>query len=286
MLIKTSDINLIKPFTKTLVLPRSNSHKGQNGRVLIVGGSSLFHSASIWAAEIASYFVDMVHYSSTVENNEIFLGLKKKFRNGIVVEQKDLDEYVKEDDVILVGPGMVRLGKEGEYTSKLAKYLIEKFPDKKFVFDGGTLQMMDASWLLNLKTKPILTPHQKEFSKLFGEEVLDLPLEKKAEIVKAKAKKYHCIILLKAIVDIISDGEKNYLIEGGNAGLTKGGTGDLLAGITTALFSKNKPLLSAVIASFFLKKTADELFLKKGFWYNIDDLIGHLPVVFKKNILV
>ena len=90
------------------MLLKPNSHKGQNGRVLIIGGSSLFHSSSIWAAEIASYFVDIVHYSSTKENNEIFLSLKKKFRNGIVVEQKDLDEYVKEDDAILVGPGMLR----------------------------------------------------------------------------------------------------------------------------------------------------------------------------------
>lgn len=108
MFIKTSDINLIKPFVKQFVLPKSNSHKGQNGRVLIIGGSSLFHSSSIWAAEIASYFVDIVHYCSTKENNDIFLSLKKKFRNGIVIEQKDIDEYVKEDDVVLVGPGMLR----------------------------------------------------------------------------------------------------------------------------------------------------------------------------------
>ena len=108
MLIKTFDIKTIKPLMQKLFIPKSNSHKGQNGKVLIIGGSSLFHSASIWAAEIASHFVDIVHYSSTKENNEIFLSLKKKFHNGIIVSQKELEHYVKEDDAILLGPGMLR----------------------------------------------------------------------------------------------------------------------------------------------------------------------------------
>src|SRR3989338_8813397 len=100
MLIKTSSLNSIKPFLKSIHLPQPNSHKGQNGRILVIGGSTLFHSASLWAAEIASHFVDMVHYASTVENNEIFLSLKKKFRNGIVVPKKDISLYAKEDDAI------------------------------------------------------------------------------------------------------------------------------------------------------------------------------------------
>src|SRR3989337_1113762 len=112
MLIKTSDNRLVKSFLSKLPLPQANSHKGQNGRVLIIGGSSLFHSASLWAAEVASHFCDMVHYSSTKENQEIFLSLKKKFQNGIIVPQEKLMEYVKEDNVILVGSGMVREGEE------------------------------------------------------------------------------------------------------------------------------------------------------------------------------
>ena len=307
-LIKTKDLKKVRDFFKNFNLPKENSHKGQNGKVLIIGGSSLFHAASLWAAEVASHFVDIVHYCSTKENQKIFLNLKTNFRNGIIVSKKDLIDYVKEDDAILVGPGMIRKDKsniknqiskihfknqkdlidikdEGLYTYFLPKFLIENFSQKKFVFDAGVLQMMEKEWLLKLKTPAILTPHQKEFERLFGEKIFDLDFEKKVEIVKKYAKKYKIIILLKAIKDIVSDGEKTYMVEGGNQGLTKGGSGDVLAGLVLSFYAKNKPLESAVFASILLKKTADVLFLEKGYWYNINNLIEAVPLVLKKIII-
>lgn len=272
MVIQTSNINEVKKIFKRFNLPKSDSHKGQNGKVLIIGGSSLFHAASLWAAEICSHFADMVHYSSTVENEKIFLKLKKSFRNGIVVTQKELDHYVKEDDVILLGPGMMRDGKEGEYTRFLTKNLIEKFPEKKFVFDAGALQTMDKEWLKELKTPAILTPHVKEFENLFG-----VPAEEKN--ATKVAKDYNVIILLKIRKDIISDGEETFVIEGGNQGLTKGGTGDVLAGMTASFYTKNNSLDAAVCSSVLLKKAADELFKSSGYWYNISDIIKILPKV-------
>ncbi len=299
MLIKTSDTNRIKSIFSKINLPQPNSHKGQNGRVLIIGGSSLFHSASLWAAEVASHFVDMVHYSSTKENEEIFLSLKKKFHNGIIVPQEKLMEYVKEDDAILVGSGMVRqdqksnikyqndilkIKNEAEYTRELTFYLINNFSEKQFVFDAGALQMMDKEWLLKLKTPAIITPHQKEFEKLFGQPILNLTIEEKTKMVEEAAKKYKAIILLKAVVDIISDGKQTYVVEGGNAGLTKGGTGDILAGLTTALSATNQALISAVSSSILLKVTGDKLFQSKGYWYNIDNIIELIPEVLKRSV--
>lgn len=307
-LIKTNDLKKVRDFFKNFNLPKENYHKGQNGKVLIIGGSSLFHAASLWAAEVASHFVDIVHYCSNKENQKIFLNLKTKFRNGIIVSKKDLSDYIKEDDAILVGPGMIRKDKlniknqiskihlknqkdlidikdEGLYTYFLPKFLIENFSQKKFVFDAGALQMMEKEWLLKLKTPAILTPHQKEFERLFGEKIFDLDFEKKVKIVKKYAKKYKIIILLKAIKDIVSDGEKTYVVEGGNQGLTKGGSGDVLAGLVVSFYAKNKPLESAVFASILLKKTADVLFLEKGYWYNINNLIEAVPLVLKKIII-
>lgn len=286
MVIKTSDSKLIKSFTNNFYLPPANSHKGKNGKILIIGGSSLFHSASLWAAEVTSHFVDIVHYSSTIENNQVFLSLKKKFHNGIVVSQKDILNYVKEDDSVLIGPGMVRGEcEEAKYTRSLTKSIIENYPEKKIVIDAGALQMMDKTWLLKLKTQAIITPHQKEFEKLFGINITKLSLEKKQKQVTTIAKEYRITILLKAVVDIISDGEKTIIIDGGNAGLTKGGSGDVLAGLATAFYAKNNPITSAVLASYFLKKTSEELFKEKGYWYNISDIIGKLPSVMEKIVL-
>ena len=295
---------------KKLYIQKPESHKGQNGKVLIIGGSSLFHSASIWAAEVTSYFVDIVHYSSTIENNKVFYSLKKKFQNGIIVKQENIPDYVKEDDVILVGPGMIRTEKkifnfqfsifndllkiknEAEYTYCLTKYLIENFPEKKFVFDAGALQMMDKEWLLKLKTPAIVTPHQNEFEQLFGQSsfakasedrsIKNLNTDDKVKLVEETAKKYKVIILLKAIDDIISDGKTTEIIKGGNQGLTKGGTGDLLAGLTTSFYTRNRAFDSAVMASWLLKKSAEALYPKFGYWYNIDRLIEIIPQTFSK----
>jgi len=287
---------------KQSLIPKPDSHKGQNGKVLVIGGSSLFHSASIWAAEVASYFVDIVHYSSTVENNKVFLLLKKKFHNGIIVEQKNILDYVVEDDAILVGPGMIRSEKritnyelritnfndvlkindEGEYTYYLTKYLIENFPEKKFVFDAGVLQMMDSKWLLKLKTPAIITPHQNEFEQLFGQSIKRLDQEGKLKLVEETAKKYNVVILLKAIDDIISDGITTEIIKGGNQGLTKGGTGDLLAGLTSSFFTKSSALDSGLMASWLLKKSAEALYPRFGYWYNVDRLVEIIPQTFSK----
>lgn len=300
MFIKTSDNNLVRSYLRKLNIPKPNSHKGQNGKVLIIGGSKLFHSASIWAAEIASHFVDMVHYSSTEENNEIVLSLKKMFRNGIVVHHKDIPTYVVEDNAVLVGPGMVRnriknselriqnfeellqIKNEAEFTRKLVYYLISTFPDKQFVFDAGALQMMDAGWLLKLTKKAIITPQQAEFERLFGISIKDKTNPEKILIVDETAKKYNCVIMLKAIIDIISDGTDSIIVEGGNAGLTKGGTGDLLAGLTTAFSGTNDPIDSAVFASLLIKKTADKLMKVKGLWYAVSDIMELLPGVLHK----
>src|SRR3989344_2498609 len=297
MFIKTTEVEVVRQFLKKLYIPPANSHKGQNGKVLIIGGSKLFHAASLWAAEVASHFADMVHYASTKENESVFLALKTMFRNGIVVEQSQIPNYVREDDAILLGPGMVRseiqnpkseiikftdilaLNDEAELAKQLTHYLLKSFPEKKFVIDAGALQMMSPEWLKSRKNAVIITPHQGEFERLFKTKIADLSIDEKQNKVKKYAKDYECVILMKAVVDIISDGEEVYVVEGGNQGLTKGGTGDILAGLTLSLYAKNDPITSCILASFIEKKGAEELGKEKGYWFNNHDLIEKLPAI-------
>jgi NAD(P)H-hydrate epimerase len=298
--IQTTNTEEISKYLKDVHSPDAVSHKGQNGKVLVVGGSSLFHGAVLWAAEAAGHIVDMVHVASTQENNEIIKQIKVMWQGGMVVSQKDIPHYAAEDNVILVGNGMMRtevesqkskvenrnldeileIKDEGELTRELVYFLITHFPDKQFVFDAGALQMMDIVWLKSLHTKAIITPHQKEFQTLFGVDLHALPIEEKETIVAQKAKEYNCTILLKAIDDVVSDGEQTVRITGGNAGLTKGGTGDILAGLVAGLAATSNPFSSAVMASYLLKKTADELYKTKGNWYTTTDILNAFPHTF------
>jgi len=135
----------------------------------------------------------------------------------------------------------------------------------------------------------ILTPNKKEFQMLFNlKNQTRLPdgqvsnLKSKSKIlnlVGKKAKEYHCIIVLKLAWTVVCSPEKCVFVNGENAGLTKGGTGDVLAGLTVGLAAKNQPFLAAAAASFILKKAADELYKKVGFAYNADDLAEKIPEV-------
>jgi len=249
---------------------------------------------------MASHIVDMVHVASTKENNEIIKAIKIAWQSGIVVPQKDIPHYALEDDVILVGNGMMRsevensklkiesrewqdilkVVDEGRFTRELVYYLITHFSEKQFIFDAGALQMMDKKWLGLLKKKALVTPHQKEFMTLFGVDVREMEIEGKISTVEQMAQENGCIILLKAIDDIISDGKKTVVVRGGNAGLTKGGTGDILAGLIAGLSAHSDPFMSAVIGSYLLKQTADRLFQIKGNWYSVADIITLLPQLY------
>ncbi|KKU98002.1 MAG: sugar kinase, partial [Candidatus Amesbacteria bacterium GW2011_GWB1_48_13] len=98
------------------------------------------------------------------------------------------------------------------------------------------------------------------------------------------AKKYSCVIVGKGAVGYATDGQTTYEITGGNAGLTKGGTGDVLAGVIAGLAAKNEPLLAAAAGTYLVKKTAESLFERVGYAYNADDLAENVFEVYKNLI--
>lgn len=265
------------------------SHKGQNGRLLIVGGSHLFHAASIWALEVASRVVDLVHYSSVPENNALVMDIKKQFHDGIVVPREDIDAYIEEDDCILIGPGMMR----NTETEDLTGRLLGRFPAKQWVIDAGALQMLKLS---QIPHNAVLTPHHHEFIGLWEKALAVTPgfseVVTDSDRVKLFAQQYHCTILLKGKTDILCPGgdSRNGVcpsgevrcIVGGNEGMTKGGTGDVLAGLIAALACKNDPVLAAIAGSFINKAAGDELYLGVGPFYNASDLAAQIPKTLKR----
>ena len=106
-------------------------------------------------------------------------------------------------------------------------------------------------------------------------------ISKIEKIVQEKAKKYNCVVLLKGSIDIVSNGEETVRISGGNAGMTKGGTGDVLAGLVAALYCKNDAFLAACAGSYINKKTGEKLAEKMGLYFNASDLADEIPKVMK-----
>jgi NAD(P)H-hydrate repair Nnr-like enzyme with NAD(P)H-hydrate dehydratase domain len=307
----------ISPYLHNLNQPSSDSHKGQNGKLLVIGGSHLFHAASLWSLKIASRICDMVFYSSVPENNQIVEKCKEEFRDGIIVPRNDLEHYIKEADCILIGPGMMRQEKirvnpleirvdpnqehqsdenklteqqltlkeinnlkdEGQQTYYLTKYILENHKDKKFVLDAGALQELELAWLEGLKERPILTPHTRELEML----AKNNNISTNDLIRRDKPPGLSALILLKGQIDTIySPNREPIEIEGGVPGMTKGGTGDVLAGLLAALYAKNDYLTSTITASFFNKKAGEELSKTMGNNFNSSDLIDQLPKTIHK----
>lgn len=265
-----------------LHVPPANSSKGQNGKVTIIGGSHLFHGAPLFSLVTASRFVDMVFFTSPEPSiGEIANQIKSKLFSFIWVPWEDIEEYIKKSDAVLIGPGLMRyrndksqtngdeLDKEGTKTKKITEKFLKKFPNKKWVIDAGSLQVLDPNIVPNMA---ILTPNQKEYEMIFGN--LD---------PKVAAKKYNCVIVLKGPITKVFAPDKQVEIKGGNPGLTKGGSGDVEAGLIVSLLAKNDPFLAAASASYIVKKTADLLFKKVGVNYNSDDLAAKIPEALKSN---
>ncbi len=261
---------------QSLYIPPEDSHKGQNGRLLIIGGSTLFHAASLWALTVASRIVDLVHYASAPENNAIVQRAKEEFRNGIVITRGDIDAYIQEDDCVLIGPGMMR----DRETEELTNRLIQAYPNKQWVIDAGALQMMDVSLI---PKRAILTPHHREFALLLEKSGMSEQGSLESSILLF-TEQYQCIVLHKGKEDIACDGVTRDMrrICGGNAGMTKGGTGDVLAGLIAALACKNDPFLATIAGSFINKQAGDNLYDSVGPFFNATDLVNQIPRTMKR----
>ncbi len=241
-------------------LPESSSHKGQNGKLLIIGGSTLFHAASKWSLDIASRLVDMVFYASVPSNNKLIHEAKGEFWNGIVIPRRQIKHYIEEADCVLIGPGMER----GQPTRRLVNRLLRKYPTKKWVVDAGAVQMVDVSLLTSAC---LITPHRHEWQMIM-------------EQMQTKGMgELPCLVLHKGEVDEITFQNKKIEIEGGSAGMTKGGTGDVLAGLVAGLYATNDIWTSAVVGSFINKKTGESLAQRVGPFFNASDLVEEIPVV-------
>ncbi len=252
---------------KALYKPGSTSHKGENGKVLVVGGSETYHGALLLSSKVAGKVVDLVYASSVPENNRLIHKMKFSLFEFIAIPRNQVKETIKDMDSVLIGPGMGASLENKDFIHKILK----ANKSKKIILDADALKVIDPKFL---NKNCLVTPHKREFKKLFK-------VKPSSANLKKMSKKYGCVIVLKGKPDYVVYGEEVKVNENGNAGMTKGGTGDVLAGLITALAARNDLFLAARAGVFINGLAADRLFSKSSYYYSAGDLVEEIPVTIK-----
>ena len=244
----------------TPLLPqrRPDSHKGENGRVLIISGHSEFSGAAVLAglgalnsgADLVKLHIPEVNIEATRSYQPEFI--VRGFEGDVFRVVTGVRDWLDEADCVVIGAGSKP---EPEFLEAVSEMLLE---DKFFV--------LDASAILALKkdnSKVLITPHAKEFESFSG--------------VKTN-------ILLKGQVDTITsvDGEA-FENKTGHAGMTVGGSGDVLAGLCGGLIAQGLSAFEAAqVGAFLLGKAGEKLAEKEGDAYSARDLANQLSKIFSQ----
>ena len=270
---------------ENFIAPRkSTSRKGENGIVLVVGGSYIYHGAPILSSlaalrsgtDLVYTSVPKINVASTrsISPNLIVIPLvDQKLTLGAV--KKLVGALPRNLHSATIGMGLAI--QEKNSLLHLVKSLLDR--DVRLSLDASALIPEVLPILANKNV--VVTPHAGEFKRLFGEIVSDSTSER-INLVEQNALKYGITILLKGPTDIISDGNMTYLCEKNTPAMTVGGTGDVLSGLVAGLLSNNRNCLeSAAAASFICSLAGKEIQSKLGLHITSMDLIDELPNVMK-----
>ncbi len=273
---------------KDIKLPKrkKDSKKGDNGKILVVGGSkdyigavalaglAALRSGADWVTVVAP---EKVAWAVNCLSPDL-VTVKLKGHYFSPKHAKEIINLSKKHDVVLIGNG---IGQKEE-TRKFLKKIIKKINNLK-VIDADGIKSLSSN---DLKST-IITPHIKELEifmenskikKLIIKMIIDEKnIQKKALLIKNCLQGFldkNNVILLKGHIAIIISKNKIYYNQTGSPGMTKAGTGDVLAGLCAGFLGQSRDLMqSAVNASYFLKMISDILLKrKKGFTFLASDM--------------
>ncbi len=261
---------------------KSFAHKGTFGHALLVTGSYGKMGAAVLSARsclragagLLTCHVPICGYSimqTTLPEAMILTDTEEKINTAV---EGKLDSY----SVIGVGPGIG----QAAATRKMLKDLLQQYR-KPMVLDADALNILsaDAALFSLLSPDSILTPHPKEFERLFGPSADDFA---RLQTAREQAKKHQCVIVLKGHYTFIAmPGGKGYFNSTGNAGMAKGGSGDVLTGILTGLLSQSYASGEAALLGVYLHGLAGDLAAAASSQESMlpSDLTEHLGKAFR-----
>lgn len=218
---------------------RAESHKGDYGRALLVGGSRGMSGAiSLAGMACLRSGAGLVKIATADVCLETVAGFDASYMTvplpcdnagRIALDAKDtLAELAKGQTGLAVGPGMG----QSSGLDELAGWMFREL-EQPAVFDADGLNAISNVGLAQAKGPRILTPHPGEFRRLAGD--ANLPADALADRAVEMAREYGVVIVLKGHHTLITDGQRRAVNDTGNPGMATGGTGDVLTGVITAL---------------------------------------------------
>jgi len=262
----------------------SNSHKGQNGNVLVVGGSYDYSGAPALAAisalrsgvdlSVVACPQSVVSPIRSYSPDLIVKGLSNSYIH--FDDTSKILELSENADLMILGCG---IGREEE-TGLALNEMIEKI-QIPIVIDADALKILDIDLIKKYNREIVLTPHKAEFKSFFG---VDVPekLDQRIDVVLDSSNECGCTVLLKGVVDVISNGETVKLNSTGNPGMTVGGTGDLLAGLVGGLIAQGHEAFEAAYLGSFINGAAGDLAAADyGYNFVASDILKYIPLIFR-----
>jgi ADP-dependent NAD(P)H-hydrate dehydratase / NAD(P)H-hydrate epimerase len=263
---------------------QSTAHKGDFGKVLVVGGSEVFSGAPTLVSLAALRTGVDIAYTAVPEKtahdvasmSPDLITVKLAGANLNVNNLPILKEYLQMVDAVALGPGLGLIAETKAFVQEFVEIVEEA--GKPLLLDADGLKAF-ADFKHPLKVPLVLTPHAGEFVILTGKK-LPVDFEDKVEMVRQAAAELKAVVLVKGQVDIVSDGERVKLNFTGNPGMTVGGTGDVLSGIVAALLAQKVDAFEAAVAGVFVNGAAgDFVAAELGPHMVATDLLDFIPQV-------
>ena len=276
-----------KSFVKKILPVRNiNSNKYSSGKVFILSGSQGLTGAtylcSIAALRTGSGAVitgvpKSLNKILEVKLTEVMtLPLIETEDKSISIKCYDeIKGRLKWADTVLLGPGLSK----NEETLELVRKIVRE-NDLNFVIDADGISAFKGNLKILKNRKIILTPHFGEFANLIDKNA-DEVKDNFFELSKQFAKENKVILVLKNSPSIVTDGDGFYINSTGRENLATAGTGDVLSGIISGLFSQSKNILNSALAGVYIHgKCGDNLYSESGPDSMIaGDLINEIPKV-------
>ena len=261
-----------------------SAHKGDFGRLLVIGGSEVFSGAPALVSLAALRTgVDLAYLAAPAKTATAISSMSPDLitlkLDGDHLNPKNmaaLKQYVKMVDAVALGPGL-GLHSETKGFVKTCVTAVEN-AGKALLLDADGLKAF-AEFRRPLKVPFVLTPHAGEYMVLTGRKLPEGLAERIAEVQRTAAK-LNAVILLKGQMDVICDGKRAKVNFTGNAGMTVGGTGDVLSGVVGAFLAQKADPFEAAVAGAFVNGAAGDLVADEiGYHMVASDLIKRIPNV-------